>query len=195
MPKPNRMRRDHLADTAIGLLAEAGARGLTHRAVDVAADVPPGTTSRYFRTREALLRGVVDRSLESLSATLRGLGKVRPPVGPDGLVEALAEVVREAVTVERARSAAMGELFLESRRRPDLDERLGAARRALRERLSAVAETAGVRLSESDSVVLLTVLTGIVFTSVTSPSDPPGKVLDVDVETLVRRAVAGLLAR
>jgi AcrR family transcriptional regulator len=193
MPRPNPSRRDHLADTAIGLLAEAGARGLTHRAVDAAADVPPGTTSRYFRTREALLRGVVDRSLESLSATLRGLGEVAVPRGVDALVDALARVVRDAVTVEWARTAAMGELFMESRRRPDLDERLRAARRVLLERFSALAKAAGFELSEADAVVLLTVVTGIAFSSVTSPSDSPGQVLGVDVETLVRRAVTGVL--
>src|SRR6478735_4727589 len=36
-------------------------RALTHRAVDGAADVPPGTTSYHFRTRRELLRGVLNR--------------------------------------------------------------------------------------------------------------------------------------
>ncbi|CAM5696803.1 Mycothiol-dependent maleylpyruvate isomerase metal-binding domain-containing protein OS=Streptomyces violarus OX=67380 GN=FHS41_000525 PE=4 SV=1 [Streptomyces violarus] len=56
-------RRTVLADAAIGVLAEAGIRGLTHRAVDRAADLPAGTTSAYYRTRQALLTGWLVRDL------------------------------------------------------------------------------------------------------------------------------------
>jgi hypothetical protein len=45
-----------IADAAIGLLAAEGMRGLTHRTVDRAADLPKGSTSYYFRTRQALLQ-------------------------------------------------------------------------------------------------------------------------------------------
>ena len=56
------MRRcDLVADAAISLIARSGVRALTHRAVDAEAGVPLGTTSNYFRTREALLNGVAER--------------------------------------------------------------------------------------------------------------------------------------
>ncbi|WP_231509684.1 hypothetical protein [Streptosporangium roseum] len=42
-------------------MAESGGRGLTHRAVDAAADVPPGTAKNYFPTRDALVRAVAER--------------------------------------------------------------------------------------------------------------------------------------
>jgi hypothetical protein len=48
-------RIDEVGDAAIVVLAEQGTRGLTHRAVDTAADLPPGTSSNYARTRAALL--------------------------------------------------------------------------------------------------------------------------------------------
>lgn len=54
-------RRDALADAAIAVLANKGGRGLTHRAVDSAAGLPEGSTSYYFRTRQALLTAVVQR--------------------------------------------------------------------------------------------------------------------------------------
>ena len=54
-------RRALIADAAISTLASDGMRGLTHRAVDAQAAEPPGTTSRYFRTREALTDAVVER--------------------------------------------------------------------------------------------------------------------------------------
>lgn len=52
-------RRTLLADAALDVLADEGMRGLTHRAVDRRAAMPPGTTSAYFRTRAALLTGLV----------------------------------------------------------------------------------------------------------------------------------------
>jgi DNA-binding transcriptional regulator YbjK len=48
-------RRTLIADVALRLLGERGARGLTHRAVDLAAGLPPGSTSYYCRRREDLL--------------------------------------------------------------------------------------------------------------------------------------------
>src|SRR6478609_2860748 len=60
--KPNvEERRRDLCDAAIDLLAEDGARGLTHLRVDRRAGVADGTTSFYYQTRSALLRGVTDR--------------------------------------------------------------------------------------------------------------------------------------
>lgn len=55
------MRRDLITDAAIELVAEFGMRGLTHRAVDRRAGLPEGSTSAYFRTRKALIEGLVER--------------------------------------------------------------------------------------------------------------------------------------
>ena len=57
-------RARQVADAAIAVLADHGARGLTHRAVDQAAGLPPGTTSNYARTREALLTLTLTRIAE-----------------------------------------------------------------------------------------------------------------------------------
>ena len=48
-------RRTVIADVALRLLGQLGARGLTHRAVDREAGLPPGSTSYYCRTRHELL--------------------------------------------------------------------------------------------------------------------------------------------
>ena len=57
-------RTRQVGDAAIAVLADHGARGLTHRAVDQAAGLPPGTTSNYARTREALLTLALTRIAE-----------------------------------------------------------------------------------------------------------------------------------
>ena len=60
MPRPGD-RRPLLADHAIAVLARGGARALTHQAVDREAGLAAGSTSYYFRTREALVSAVVER--------------------------------------------------------------------------------------------------------------------------------------
>jgi DNA-binding transcriptional regulator YbjK len=45
-------------------MADQGSRGLSHQRVDRLARVPDGTTSYYYRTRAALLRGVAERVAE-----------------------------------------------------------------------------------------------------------------------------------
>ena len=66
-------RRRELCDAAIEVLAEHGSRGLTHAQVDRRAEVPDGTTSYYYRTREALVRGVGHRVAEIDTANLQSL--------------------------------------------------------------------------------------------------------------------------
>jgi DNA-binding transcriptional regulator YbjK len=67
VPEPSG-RREVLSDAAIEVIAASGMRGLTHRAVDSAADVPAGSTSYYFRSRRALLEAVLIR-LNALNTT------------------------------------------------------------------------------------------------------------------------------
>src|ERR1041384_6140878 len=52
-------RREQVLNAAVRVLAEGGTRALTHRAVDTAAGVPEGTTANHFRSRGALIGGVV----------------------------------------------------------------------------------------------------------------------------------------
>ncbi|MCX4747924.1 TetR/AcrR family transcriptional regulator [Kitasatospora sp. NBC_01287] len=140
-----------IADTAIALIAERGLRGLTHRAVDETADLPPGTTSNHARTRAALLATALDRIAELEAATLltaestAGSGAVAGPGTVDGpgtadgrvggssprelLAELLALGVHQALTVGRPLTLARFELALEATRRPELRatyDRLGA---------------------------------------------------------------------
>jgi DNA-binding transcriptional regulator YbjK len=73
-------RRRALCDAAIQVLAERGSRGLTHGQVDRYAGVPEGTTSYYYRTRAALLRGVGKRVAEIDVANLQSV--IDEPLDP-----------------------------------------------------------------------------------------------------------------
>src|SRR6478609_4318410 len=93
-------RRTLLLDAALELVGTQGMRGLTHRAVDAAAELPAGSTSNYFRTREALVLGIVERFIvrEREMATWPR-DEVDPT--PAGVAEALGRFVDRALGPDR----------------------------------------------------------------------------------------------
>ncbi|MFG3417282.1 TetR/AcrR family transcriptional regulator [Micromonospora sp. NPDC048063] len=120
-----------LADAAIELLAEGGMRALTHRAVDARAGLPPGSTSAYLRTRQALIEAVVRRlaDLDRADLAARELPADAPPPTPgpaltgadlDRLADGAGEVLDRWLTVGRSRTLARYACLLESVHRPEL---------------------------------------------------------------------------
>ncbi|MGW6023328.1 TetR/AcrR family transcriptional regulator [Streptomyces sp. NPDC055099] len=134
MPSP-RTRADLIADTALALLAERGARGLTHRAVDEAAGLPQGATSNHARTRAALLAAAVRRLAERESEP--GLGEPHG-TGVEGLASELARVMRRSVTEGAQLTRARMELALEAGRRPELRAAYDIAGLRFREQMAAI---------------------------------------------------------
>jgi DNA-binding transcriptional regulator YbjK len=186
MPPYNAARRDHLADAAIELLAREGARGLTHRAVDAEAGEPAGTTSRYFRTRDALMAAVVERVRDLHLADL-----ARAPRGPverSAIGDHLAAMVHNALTANRSRHLAVSELYLESTRRPRLHAALAATRIAQIKLMRDIHLAAGIELSPAQAALLVTAITGVVTVALTTPEAIGAHSAD-DVRDLVRSTV------
>lgn len=122
----NDARRTELADAAISVVADEGMRGLTHRAVDARAGAPTGTTSNYFRSRDALIDAIVLRIGERLTPdpeTHAGLAE-RPP-GVDLFADYLRDIVRRLLG-DRTVTLALYTLRLEAARNPAIAARLGA---------------------------------------------------------------------
>ncbi|NUP65140.1 MAG: TetR/AcrR family transcriptional regulator [Nonomuraea sp.] len=185
MPPPNPQRRDHLADAAITVLAEQGSRGLTHRAVDTAAAEPAGTTSRYFRTRDALLNGVIERITRRLGERVDAY-TVRP-ITPADLEEALVGVLTTLLSDDRHDPLALFELHLESTRNPRLRHTLTDALHGRSDLIIRQCRAAGIDIGQDDAMLLEMSVLGILFTALTtgvpeSPREP------------IRTAVRALLA-
>lgn len=117
----NQERRHRLRDAAIDLLAHSGSRGLTHRAVDAAADVPLGTTKNYFPTRDALLKASTEGIIELYEAIPRTAPTDRP-----GLITLLRTLLEHAQGPGRVRVRALLELQREATRTPWLAAPLDA---------------------------------------------------------------------
>ncbi|MFI5531689.1 TetR/AcrR family transcriptional regulator [Kitasatospora sp. NPDC051853] len=112
-------RRDALRDAAIHVLAEAGGRGLTHRAVDAAAGLPLGTAKNYYPSRDALLRATAERIVEQYRRTTAELvASGARPVDRAGLAALLAGLLRNVAGPGAPRMLAYLELQTEAARRP-----------------------------------------------------------------------------
>jgi DNA-binding transcriptional regulator YbjK len=128
--RQNPARRAALLDAAIEVLAREGARGLTFRAVDSEAQVPAGTASNYFSSRDELLTQVGQRYYERLEPDPAVIASaLAGPRDRDRVTELMHEVVGRVMTF-RSGYLALLELRLESTRRPELRELLSKQIRA-----------------------------------------------------------------
>ncbi|MDA2803332.1 TetR/AcrR family transcriptional regulator [Nocardiopsis suaedae] len=124
---------------AVALIAREGLRGLTHRAVDREAGLPPGSTSYYARTRARLLQAAVERMAAEEDEALTAMGPgpgTAPPPDPASVAHLFAGFAHFTITEAAERTLARFELALEATRRPELRrvyDGLGARYRALAE--------------------------------------------------------------
>lgn len=186
---PNLARRAALSDAGIRVLAERGARGLTHRAVDAEAGVPIGTSSNYFRSRDALLRSVAQRIFQRLSPD-----EPRPedipdaPPSRDENVRVIREIVRGVVGDPDVYIALL-ELRLEAIRRPSLRAALSETIRRNLDTDVQYHVASGLPGGRDEVVLLHLAIDGLIFDQLTLP----GALGIDDVDRLVGRIVDRLV--
>ncbi len=186
----NEERRRALADAGIAVLAREGSRGLTHRAVDAQAGVPIGTTSNYFRSRETLVDGLIERIGERLAPTTEDLRR-REAAAPSA--ELFADYVRDIVrrlTTHRDVTLALFELRLESARRPEVAAVLGAWQRAGFDADVAFNSAAGLPGGRREIALFHYAIDGLLLDRLTMPIDP-----ETSTDDVIDGLVAGLLRR
>ncbi|MFI7492765.1 TetR/AcrR family transcriptional regulator [Micromonospora echinaurantiaca] len=199
MPPTNPTRRQALTDAAIDLLAASGVHGVTHRAVEKAAALPPGTASNYFPSREALLVATARRIVELHHADMDRAARhhhtdtATPPTHAsltDRLAALLTDALLTAATTLRTRYRAIYELQLEAGRRPALASALAG----LQDRsIGLTADhhgTLGLPIPAEAVPTLVTLYGGALFVLVTTPVDLVNRQL---VEPLARAIVGGAL--
>lgn len=184
----NESRRRIIADAGLSVLARDGGRGLTHRAVDVEARVPTGTTSNYFRSRDALIEGLVERIGERLAPSEEDLQRrASDTPGPALFADYLRDIVRR-LTDDSEVTVALFELRLESGRRPEVAAVLGAWQRAGFDAdvaFNAAAELPGGR---REIALFHYAIDGLLLDRLTTPIDP-----DTPTDEIIDDLVARLL--
>lgn len=163
MPGPD--RRTILADAAITTLARQGSRGLTHRAVDRTAGLAEGTTSFYFRTRQALLDAIVARLAELDTAIVVDL----PATTLDEFADAVTDLVGGILHRGGERQIVRYELALEANRRPELRDALTAPAVRLRELITERFTALGVDDAADRARDFLLLVDGLLFDQLVAP--------------------------
>lgn len=184
----NETRRRSIADAALAVLAAEGARGLTHRAVDGVAGVPVGTTSNYFRSRDALIEGLVERIGERLAPSAEDLAVRATEMPSTALFAAYVRDIVRRLTDDRDVTVALFELRLESSRRPELAAVIGAWQRAGFEADVAFNTSAGLPGGRREIALLHYAIDGLLLDRLTAPIDP-----DTSTDQIIEDLVTGLL--
>lgn len=180
-------RSDVVADAAIALLAERGMRGLTHRAVDEAAGLPPGSTSNLARTRAALLELTLARlttlEWEEVASAYEG------GHDPANLATLLAGALHLQLG-NRVRTLARYELALEATRRPELRAIYDRSGRLFRDPAVTMLAALGSRTPARHARTLVAFAEGLLFDAVAGAGATPTR---EDLEQAVRELLTGML--
>lgn len=174
-------RREVILDTAIEVVYHKRMRGLTHRAVDDRAGLPAGATSNVFRTRAALVQGILERILERELAIWAHLSASAATI--EDLSAKLTQLIDDLTSEHRSLTAARHAVIAEAA----IDESMLAVAAAAGTQVIAWAEeqmaALGARDPRADGRILLALVDGLLAEAM-APTDQP---LDT------RRAVTALL--
>jgi DNA-binding transcriptional regulator YbjK len=180
-------RQDQALDAAIRVLGTRGPRQLTHRAVDAEAGLPLGSTSNYFRTREALVAGVLDRISQQEHGIWHQLARELTDVDIEGFAQAVGRLLHRLAGPERTLTLARRAIFVEATVHPELRQVV----RAKRVELQSWGAEWLRRLGSTDPVrhfwTLMALIDGLLAHQYTTP-DP-----DFDPTPAVRELLRGML--
>jgi DNA-binding transcriptional regulator YbjK len=184
----NPERRSQILDTAIDILCDDGVGGLTHRQVDTRAGVPAGTTSNYFRTRQALLEATAARTVDlhwqRVELLQSGIGSISRDT-----LKALMIRMLDPDDQFRRWTLARFELFMESTRREELRPLMKELQAAAVKSATLMFEAAGFTPTPERIDELSRVLNGYVFSNMTVVPDPGSQ----DAAGLVERLLSAFL--
>lgn len=97
-----------LIEAAIEVIDTTGLRGLTHRATETRAQLPPGTCSHHFPTRQALIVGLLTQIAEAEKSDIEhfSFGQLSTDMAPATLLEGATATVAHWLGPARARTRA-----------------------------------------------------------------------------------------
>ena len=176
--------RDKSLQAAIELLGTEGIRSLTHLRVDEAAGLPRGSTSNHFRTRAALLQGVVQHMVD---AELPAVGAAVSPASPDELVEATVRLFEFLTGPNRVMTAARLALYVEAGHDLVVRAMLARGRRTMKDSLVPALARLGAPDPDLATQVLASCFEGLFLQRIAGHAD-------VDAERVLRLVVLACLA-
>lgn len=178
--------RERALGAALELVGEQGIRALTHARVDDRAGLPKGSTSNWFRTKAALVGGLVawlaERERDDFSA-----GTAEAITTPEQLIDTLSGFITAETDRFGGRTRARYALFLEGANDPQLLQPLLQQRAVYVEWATSL--LAGVGAARPDDAVraLTAASEGLVLHRLTVDPEAPVRPI---VERIVRACLA-----
>lgn len=172
--------RHRALEAAVDLVGTHGIRALTHGRIDAAASLPPGSTSNHFRTRAALLAGVI----EWIAERERADAGIPDITTRDEFVSALSRMIAAQSGPLAARTHARYALFLEADDdavRPLREQRMG-----MEAWVRSILTRLGGEAAARNATFLMATGDGLLLHRLTVDPDAP-------IEAVVARAIDAAL--
>lgn len=177
--------RERALEAAVDLIGAEGVRALSHARVDARAGLPPGSTSNWFRTRRALLGGIVDWVATREREDFTG-GALPEPTGVDDVIEAWCVMAQVQTDRYGPRTRARYALFLELAGDPELAEPLRVQRREFERWTENIVRTLGIPDARPATRALMALSDGLILHRLTV--DPT-----LDMGPAIERTIHALL--
>ncbi|HET7476737.1 MAG TPA: TetR family transcriptional regulator [Dermatophilaceae bacterium] len=176
--------RERALEAAVELLGAQGVRALTHARVDERAALPPGSTSNWFRTRRALLGGIVDWIAGRERADFKPA--TTPMIsGVEELIDGLCAMAELQAGPSAVRTRARYALFLELAGDPELGEPLRRQRREFEQWTERIVIAVGIADPVPATRAVMALADGLLLHRLTV--DP-----ELDLRPAIERAVRAL---
>ncbi|MBP2413843.1 DNA-binding transcriptional regulator YbjK [Arthrobacter stackebrandtii] len=177
--------RDRALTAAIRLVGGQGVRALTHARVDAEAGLPKGSTSNWFRTRDALVAGVIVTIAEQERAELAAVLTFARTA--DEVIDILSALVEDATGTHVCRTRARYALFLETAATPDARAPMRTQRSMFEEWTRGLMSTLGARDPDAAARAMLAVCAGLIVNRLTVAPEGP-------IRPVVELAMRGCLS-
>ena len=163
-------RRREILDAAVEVLAEQGLKGLTHRAVDRRAGLSEGSSSAYFRSREALQHAVAEHVAARLADDVATLADELAGTSDHQMaIERTGALFRRWLARPETLTARL-ELTLAATRDPGLAERMRDWRERLVATVSQMLAESGRARPEQVAATAVAALDGLLLVALQLPT-------------------------
>jgi DNA-binding transcriptional regulator YbjK len=163
-------RREEILRAALRLIGSRGMHAVTHRDVAREADVPLGSTTYYFATKEELLREALRLFVAEEGRRLRAAAQRFEGVRaePETVVDAVLAEIGDTLT-RPVEQVAQFELYLEATRTPALAEEARASFAAYEEIATAALRAGGAADPEALAPLFIGLIEGLMFRQLVDP--------------------------
>jgi AcrR family transcriptional regulator len=173
---PTADRRTALLDATLELIGEGGLAVVTHRRVEARVGLPHGSTTYYFKSKQALLDAAVGRLLEIDTSRADAVGHavaaaLAPRAPLDGVdFAAVAQAISDWLVQDRTLQLARYELQLAAARDEDRRDPMVAGAAAFVRLIEPLVVAAGSQAPERDARIALATVNGLMLEQLTRPT-------------------------